>query len=56
MNARLHQAVALHRRGEIAAAGAIYEEILRAEPRQPDCLHLWASSPQSRGISRGRSN
>jgi hypothetical protein len=43
VNARLHEAVALHRRGELAAARAIYEEILHARPRHADCLHLVGS-------------
>lgn len=40
VDARLREAVALHRRGELSAAQAIYEEILRAQPRHAACLHL----------------
>jgi tetratricopeptide (TPR) repeat protein len=38
--ARLQQAVALHRRGELAAARAGYEAVLGLEPLQPDAWHL----------------
>ena len=36
----LAQAVALHQRGELAAAEALYRRVLQAAPRQPDALHL----------------
>jgi len=38
--AKLGHAVTLHRRGELAEAQALYEEILRAQPRHYDALHL----------------
>ncbi len=40
IQARLRQAVALHRAGRLAEAESIYGEILRAQPGQFDCLHL----------------
>ena len=38
--ALLTEAVALHNRGELARAEAIYWRVLRIEPGQPDALHL----------------
>jgi tetratricopeptide (TPR) repeat protein len=38
--ARLQQAVALHRHGQLAQAETLYTEVLAALPRQPDALHL----------------
>jgi tetratricopeptide (TPR) repeat protein len=38
--AKLQEAVALHHQGQLLRAQRIYEEILRAEPRHFDALHL----------------
>jgi tetratricopeptide (TPR) repeat protein len=38
--AHLQRAVALHQRGELAPARAIYEQILAAQPRHFDALHM----------------
>jgi len=40
LSVKLQNAVALHRQGRLAQARAIYEEILRIEPRHFDALHL----------------
>jgi protein O-GlcNAc transferase len=37
---KLHQAVAHHQAGRLAQAEPLYREILAADPRQPDALHL----------------
>ncbi len=37
---KLRQAVALHTQGELAGAKALYEQVLRAQPRNFDALHL----------------
>ena len=37
---RIHEAVALHQRGQWEAARAIYEEVLERYPDNFDCLHL----------------
>ena len=34
------RALALHQRGELAQAGALYRQVLRAEPQHADALHL----------------
>lgn len=39
-SALLPQALSLHRAGRLAEATALYERVLRADPRQPDALHL----------------
>jgi tetratricopeptide (TPR) repeat protein len=38
--ATLHRAVVLHRKGDLARAQALYEEILTVRPRHFDALHL----------------
>lgn len=38
--AKLRKAVALHQKGQLAGAKAVYEDILRTRPKQPDALHL----------------
>src|SRR5438874_2551321 len=38
--ARLQEGLKFHRGGEYAQAEAIYREVLAAEPRNPDALHL----------------
>src|SRR5580704_7129303 len=38
--AKLNHAVALHQQGQLARAKEIYEEILNAQPRNFDALHL----------------
>jgi tetratricopeptide (TPR) repeat protein len=40
LEGKLETAVALHGQGQLARAQAIYEEILRAQPRHADALHL----------------
>jgi Tfp pilus assembly protein PilF len=42
IRAKLEQATALHRAGNLAQAKAAYEDILRVDPRQADALHLLA--------------
>jgi predicted TPR repeat methyltransferase len=37
---RVEQAIALHRRGQLDAAEALYRQILRRNPRQVDALHF----------------
>jgi protein O-GlcNAc transferase len=37
---KLNKAVALHTQGQVAQAMAIYTEIIRGDPAQPDALHL----------------
>lgn len=38
--ARLRQAIAHHQQGQLAAAEALYQEILRTDPKNFDALHL----------------
>lgn len=38
--APIHEAAALHRAGRLAEAAAIYQKILKKNPRDPDALHL----------------
>jgi len=40
INAKLQRAVALHSQGAAAQAARLYEEVLQAEPRHADALHL----------------
>src|SRR5271165_592456 len=40
LSARLNAAIGFHQRGQLAQAQAIYEEILREQPRHFDALHL----------------
>jgi tetratricopeptide (TPR) repeat protein len=40
MTDKFQQALALHQGGQLAQAQAMYEEVLRAEPRHFDALHL----------------
>lgn len=40
MQQMLQQAIALHLRGQLAQAGALYEQILAADPAHFDALHL----------------
>jgi Tfp pilus assembly protein PilF len=40
IRARLEPAIALHRQGKLAQAKAIYQDILRKDPRKVDALHL----------------
>jgi len=47
MQVKLQQALALHQRGRLSEAQALYEEILRAQPAHPDALHLGALVAQS---------
>jgi len=39
-SALLSQALSLHRAGRLAEAAVLYERVLRADPKQPDALHL----------------
>jgi tetratricopeptide (TPR) repeat protein len=39
-SAKLRKAVALHQKGQLAGAKALYENILRTRPKHPDALHL----------------
>lgn len=41
LHALLTQAVALHQGGDLAAAGALYRQVLAADPANPDALHLY---------------
>lgn len=45
----LKEAVALHQRGDLAAAEAAYERILRAQPDQADALHFLGVLMHQRG-------
>jgi tetratricopeptide (TPR) repeat protein len=45
----LTQALALHRRGELAAAEVLYRRALAIAPRQPDALHLLGVITAQRG-------
>ncbi len=45
----LSQAVALHRAGDMDNAEKIYRDILRAEPGNPDALHLLGLVRRQRG-------
>ena len=40
LDAKLRQAVALHTQGQLARAKTLYEEVLMAQPRHFDALHL----------------
>ena len=40
INAMLQRAITLQRQGELAKAGALYVEVLKAHPDHPDCLNL----------------
>ena len=46
---RLHQALALHRQGQLAPAQTIYQEILRRQPRHFDALHMLGVMAAQRG-------
>ena len=46
---RLQQAMALHRQGQLAPAQAIYQEILRRQPRHFDALHMLGVMAAQRG-------
>ena len=45
----LTQALALHRRGDLAAAEVAYRRVLTIAPRQPDALHLLGVATAQRG-------
>jgi protein O-GlcNAc transferase len=45
----LHRAVELHRLGQLAEAASLYHQVLRAEPHQPDALHLLGLIAQHEG-------
>ncbi|SFG18702.1 Predicted methyltransferase, contains TPR repeat [Duganella sp. CF458] len=49
IHALLQQAVALHQKGELAAAQAIYDEVLRAQPLNFDALHLSGALARQQG-------
>ncbi len=40
MEQQVEQAIALHRQGRLDAAEALYQQILRRNPRQVDALHF----------------
>jgi predicted O-linked N-acetylglucosamine transferase (SPINDLY family) len=46
---QLENALRLHRAGQIAPAAALYREILRAQPNQPDALNLLGLVAQQNG-------
>jgi predicted O-linked N-acetylglucosamine transferase (SPINDLY family) len=45
----LEQALAAHRRGDLAAAAEKYTEVLRADPAQVDALHMFGMLHHQRG-------
>lgn len=45
----LRRAVESHRNGQLAAAAALYREVLKTDPRQPDALHLLGLIAQHEG-------
>jgi len=49
---QLQQAVSFHRHGQLDRAQAIYEDILRSEPRHFDALHLLGLIAAARGNLR----
>lgn len=49
LQASVVEAVALHRRGRLDLAEAIYRDILRKAPNQPDALHLLGLVAHQRG-------
>ena len=49
MQALLQRAVALHGRGEVAAAASLYRDILRDQPDHPDALHLLGVTETQQG-------
>ncbi|MGE4242882.1 tetratricopeptide repeat protein [Ramlibacter sp.] len=49
----LRKAVALHQAGELTEAGALYEEVCRAEPSNPDALHYLGLIVRERGDAKG---
>ena len=49
MHNLLSQAVVLHRAGDLDAAEKIYRDVLRAEPKNPDALHLLGVVCRQRG-------
>ncbi len=53
-SARVEQALRHHQQGDLARAGALYAEVLRAEPRHRDALHLLGVlQVQSRQVESG---
>lgn len=50
--APIHEAAALHRAGRLAEAAAIYQKILRKNPRDPDALHLLGLATAQQGDAR----
>jgi protein O-GlcNAc transferase len=46
---QLEKALSLHRAGQLAPAAALYREILRTEPNQPDALNLLGLVEQQSG-------
>jgi len=49
IHALLQQAVALHQKGELARAQAIYDEVLRTQPLNFDALHLSGALARQQG-------
>jgi len=49
IHALLKQAVALHQKGELARAQALYDEVLRAQPLNFDALHLSGALARQQG-------
>ena len=49
IHALLQQAVALHQKGELPRAQAIYDEVLRAQPLNFDALHLSGALARQQG-------
>jgi len=47
--APIHEAAALHRAGRLAEAAAIYQKILKKNPRDPDALHLLGVATSQQG-------
>lgn len=47
--AKLQQAVSLHQMGQLPLAQALYEDVLRTNPRQVDALHLLGIVASQRG-------
>jgi len=52
VHAKLQRAVALHQAGKYGEAGALYREILRAEPRNFDALHLSGVAARAQGNAK----
>ena len=49
----IHEAAALHRAGRLAEASALYQKVLKKNPRDPDALHLLGLATAQQGDLRG---